>query len=211
MIQRRRWYRLAPVHSLVGGAAVYWCVYHVVLWHAMFLVRILQYRQEVLAGANPVSFGSLYSAFLSEHNIVLWCAIALLPIVLWDLTRHGRRILGPMRRLEATLRKMADGEAVVPLQWRREDGRSELQEAFNRVIELWNARQTGGNSPYSNLGHSDRECGSVPPSPAALSLLEEIGAMQRNDAPVAAASVERLTDNRSAIANGRASETVSSR
>ena len=177
MVHKRRWYHMAPVSELIGRATVYWCVYHVVVWHAMFLMRILQYRREVIAGARPVSFGSLYVEFLGEHSIFLWCAVALLPVVLWDLVHQSRRIVGPLQRLETTLRSMTRGESTQPLRWRKEDGHPQLLEAFNQFLEVWN-QERRAESVVPPPNHLSQNASAVPANSQAFEILHEVEAMQ---------------------------------
>src|SRR5690606_13702436 len=85
---------------IIGRLALYWALYHAVLWNVMFVYRYLQYRGELLAGAPPQSFGELYQTFTLQHYSMLVCAIAIGPIVLWDALRVTHRIAGPLVRFQ---------------------------------------------------------------------------------------------------------------
>jgi hypothetical protein len=114
---------------------VMWFVYHLVLWHAMFLYRYLQYRGELLAGAAPQPFADLYTGFLLTHYSLLICALAVLPVLMWDMTRTSHRIAGPLVRFQRALSELAEGRRVDPVQIRKGDLLLEFQDAFNEFLE----------------------------------------------------------------------------
>ena len=60
-------------------------------------------------------------------------SLVLLPIILWDSVRWSNRYAGPMLRLHDSLRALADGQDVRPLNFRKGDLWFEMAEQFNRV------------------------------------------------------------------------------
>ena len=90
---------------LLARTALYWILYHAVLWMAMFFYRYAEHRGAVLAGAEPRPFADLYGQFLHEHQSLWFCAFAILPIVLWDLLKFSHRVVGPLVRFQRTLEK----------------------------------------------------------------------------------------------------------
>ncbi|MBW3540442.1 MAG: hypothetical protein KY476_09235 [Planctomycetes bacterium] len=120
---------------LVRRFMVMWCAYHVVLWHAMFLYRYLQYRGELLAGGSPQTFVDLYADFVMRHYSVIICAIAVLPFVLWDIIRTMHRVAGPLVRFQHALKGLARGEKIPPVTLRKHDMLIEFQQSFNEYLE----------------------------------------------------------------------------
>ncbi len=113
----------------------YWFVYHLVLWHVMFCYRYLQYRGELLAGGLPLSFTELYSSFVSQHYSMLVCAVAVLPIVLWDMLKTTHRIAGPLVRFRNVIGQITRGEAVKKVGLRKGDMLGDFLVSFNSLIE----------------------------------------------------------------------------
>jgi len=116
--------------------ALYWGVYHLVLWHAMFVYRYLQYRADVLGGATQVPFAELYSTFVTQHYSMILCAVGLFPIIFWDMVKVTHRIAGPLVRFQNKLRDMKNGERPEPIKLRKGDLLVDLQDAFNEYVAI---------------------------------------------------------------------------
>lgn len=114
---------------------IFWCAYHVVLWHAMFFYRYMQYRGELLAGAPAQSFAELYSAFVFKHYSVIICALAVLPLFVWDALRVTHRVAGPLVRFQRALERLGAGERIEKITLRKGDLLTEFQDCFNRYLE----------------------------------------------------------------------------
>jgi methyl-accepting chemotaxis protein len=127
----------------VAHVAFYWGVYHLILWHVMFLYRYFQYRGELVAGAAPRTFNELYSEFTLTHFSIIVCGLAILPLVIWDVIKFTHRIVGPLVRLQNCLGQLARGEKVVELRFRKGDLLVDLQNAFNAFLESPYCRGTG--------------------------------------------------------------------
>jgi hypothetical protein len=133
--------------------ALMWFIYHVVLWNAMFLYRYLQYRGELLAGAAPLPFADLYSDFCLQHYSVLVCALAVLPVLLWDMVRMSHRVAGPLVRFQRALSEIAEGRPVDRVQIRDGDLLIEFQDEFNAFLEKVGMMKRG--EPKSSAGRDD--------------------------------------------------------
>jgi hypothetical protein len=116
---------------LLGRTALYWMLYHGVLWMAMFLYRYAEHRGAVQAGAEPRSFADLYGQFVNEHYSMWICAVAILPIVLWDLLKFSHRVVGPLVRFQRTIEGLTAGEKVDEVRLRNGDLLFDLQTTFN--------------------------------------------------------------------------------
>ena len=133
--------------------ALMWFVYHVVLWNAMFLYRYLQYRGELLAGAAPLPFADLYSHFFLQHYSVLVCALAVLPVLLWDMVRMTHRVAGPLVRFQRALSELAEGRRVDRVQIRDGDLLIEFQDEFNTFLDkIGMMKRAEPKSPASHVG-----------------------------------------------------------
>ncbi|MFN0195693.1 MAG: HAMP domain-containing protein [Planctomycetaceae bacterium] len=124
------------VHRLIQGRvltniAIYWVLYHVVLWHAMFLHRFLQYREGLIVGQLPVPFAELYGQFVIDHIGFVVCAGLVLPIVMWDALCFSHRIVGPLHRIKTSLQQLARGELIPRVRLRKKDFLGDLAGAFN--------------------------------------------------------------------------------
>lgn len=119
---------------LLARTALYWMLYHGVLWMAMFLYRYAEYRGAVQAGAPLRPFADLYGQFVNEHFSMWVCAIAILPIVLWDLLKFSHRVVGPLIPFQRAIESLTAGEQVSELRLRHGDLLSNLQSSFNQYL-----------------------------------------------------------------------------
>jgi hypothetical protein len=98
---------------------------------AMFLFRYAEHRGAVMAGAAPRRIGDLYGEFVYQNYAMWVCAIAVLPIVLWDLLQFSHRVVGPLVQFQRCLKQLTDGEPVQEIRLREEDLLGDLQDSFN--------------------------------------------------------------------------------
>ena len=119
---------------LLARTALYWVLYHAVLWMAMFFYRYAEHRGAVMAGAEPRSFSDLYGQFLHEHHALWFCAFAILPIVLWDLLKFSHRVVGPLVRFQHSLESLTAGETIHEVRLRNGDLLFDLQTTFNQYL-----------------------------------------------------------------------------
>lgn len=159
--------------GMLAKLTLYWCVYHLVLWHAMFLFRYVEYREELFAGGEAVPFTTFYSEFASQHFSLIICALAVFPIVFWDMMRVTHRIAGPLVRFQHTFRQLTRGEKVSPIVLRKGDLLVELQDTVNDYL-VANGHLEGEPTAASNASppgsdQSENEDGLV------LNTIQEIG------------------------------------
>lgn len=119
---------------LLVRAALYWFLYHGVLWMTLFLFRYAEHRGTALTGAPPRTFSDLYREFSHQYVAVWVCAVAIVPIVLWDLLVFSHRIVGPLFRFRKTLESLAAGQSVSEVRLRDGDLLNELNDTFNRYL-----------------------------------------------------------------------------
>ncbi len=137
---------------LLARTALYWMLCHGVLWMAMFLYRYAEYRGAVQAGAAPRLFADLYGQFVNEHFSMWVCAIAILPIVLWDLLKFSHRVVGPLIPFQRAIESLTAGEKVADVRLRQGDLLSELQSSFNQYLA---SLRTMVSDPLIGDSHSE--------------------------------------------------------
>lgn len=119
---------------LLARTALYWVLYHGVLWMSMFIYRYAEHYGAVKAGAAPRTFADLYGQFVNEHFSMWICAIAILPIVLWDLLKFSHRVVGPLVRFQRTIESLTAGKKVEEVRLRNGDLLFDLQTTFNQYL-----------------------------------------------------------------------------
>ena len=106
----------------------YWMIYHVFVLHGLFLTY------GVLTNDQPRPFLQMYGDFLRTQVPLLVIALATLPMVLYDMLKLTNRVVGPLVRIERTLKQMMSGEHVEPLKLRDKDLVLEFLGVFNDFI-----------------------------------------------------------------------------
>jgi hypothetical protein len=147
------------VNKLIQGRIIfrvflYWAVYHIVLWHAMFLFRYVEYRGELLAGGRPMPFQELYGSFVLQHYSLAVCAAVVFPIILWDMLCFSHKVAGPLVRFQNVLAQLSRGEPVEKVRLRDGDLLIDFQNSFNAYLEsleLFERRTTGQTAAYDLL------------------------------------------------------------
>ena len=89
----------------------------------------------------------------------LLALLFMLPVFVVDTIKFSHRLAGPIFRLRQTIREMANGESVAPLQTRKNDYWSTTVEDFNSLIEKVN--QTANSSSEEASVDSDSHVASA--------------------------------------------------
>ncbi len=152
---------------IITRMAVYWVLYHIVLWHGMFLYRYLQYRSDILSGGNAVPFRELYGQFVIDYYPMAICAMIILPAFMLDFVRLTHRIAGPLVRFRHALNDMMAGQTVEKVDLRKGDLLSEFQEAFNEFLDFYNGkRKPAAAAPAATHAASTAGAPHATPAPA---------------------------------------------
>lgn len=69
----------------------------------------------------------------SNYGPALIASFVLLPLVIVDITRFSNRIVGPLFRLRRSMRELARGQCVEPLEFRNDDFWQEVANEFNAI------------------------------------------------------------------------------
>ena len=138
---RKKLFVSMPIQGrILAQLVAYWAVYHVVLWHGLFLYRYFQFKADLLTNEFQVPFHEFYSQFVLQHYPVAICAVLLFPIVFWDTLKISHRVAGPLVRFRNEFRRLARGERVQPVELRNGDLLTEFSIAFNEFVESMEKR-----------------------------------------------------------------------
>jgi len=71
-----------------------------------------------------------------QYGPVVLILAGLLPLIVYDMVRLSHRFTGPVFRLRNCMRKLAQGEHVEPIHFRKGDMWQELADEFNSLLTL---------------------------------------------------------------------------
>jgi hypothetical protein len=162
---------------LVARVALYWVLYHVVLWHGMLLYRCSQSRMSGAGGGQfPGLFDDQVRQLASDFFPVLLCGLLTLPVVLIDMLHVSHRIAGPLVHFRRVLRELMDGRKVDRVALRRRDLLTEFQEDFNQYLATLENQSPGSALRAAVLFPTRREAqhtGTLPDLPAPVPAVSE--------------------------------------
>ena len=140
--RKRLWIHGAFQARLLARLVVYLLVLVALVWHACFVFEMLP----GLVDSNNLGtgIGGLYLQCLGRQKPLLLALLVTLPAALYDLLRFSHRIAGPLYRCQRVMEEMAAGRAVPEFAPRGGDHMPEFFEAFNALIQQWNARAGAG-------------------------------------------------------------------
>jgi methyl-accepting chemotaxis protein len=191
---------------LLARTALYWMLYHGVLWIAMFLYRYAEHRGAVLAGAEPRSFADLYGQFVREHFSMWVCSIAIMPIVMWDLLKFSHRVVGPLIPFQRAIERLTAGEKVSEVRLRQDDLLSDLQHSFNQYLISLRTMESNAEMPVHDSEAVDADT-PVPTIVADLIESQLAEELQKVDAELQASCAHR--DGQASLSRSSAEQMVS--
>jgi hypothetical protein len=111
--------------ALLARTAIYW-----MFW--LFSVSLMLICWSAFTGPKT-RFVELVAELFDRYGPALLASLLLLPIVMMDVLRLSNRFVGPVSRLRAGLKDLAQGKLVRPLNFRDDDYWRELAVDFNEV------------------------------------------------------------------------------
>lgn len=129
---------------LMVQISLYWFLYHVFLFHAIFVYQYAELRLTPTNSNTPLSLHAFYGQFLQDYYPIVICALITLPIVVVDMMKVTHRIAGPLVRFRQTLRDLSEGKPVSPLRLRKGDLLMEFQDEFNEYLKRLSQRYESG-------------------------------------------------------------------
>jgi hypothetical protein len=115
----------------VKRLAIGWAVYNLLLFHGLFAVAYIEGTRVPADDDAQPTFLQSYKSFAWQNRLLIFGACAAGPIFLWDIVRCTHRVAGPLVRLENTLLRMAKGETVQEIKFRKGDWLTSLERALN--------------------------------------------------------------------------------
>ena len=113
--------------ALVVRVILYWVVCLITITLMLICWRI------VTGPARP--FYTHFDDLWFFHGPAVIASFILLPLVVLDIVRLSNRFAGPMLRLRRSLRALARGEHVEPLEFRDADYWHEFADEFNALLK----------------------------------------------------------------------------
>jgi len=160
--QRKKEFVSRPLQGrLMMQIGLYWVLYHVFLWHAIFVFRYAEVRLASGGSSAPFSLPELYGQFVRDYYPIIICALITLPIVVVDMMKMTHRIAGPLVRFRRTLRDLSEGKQVPPLKLRKGDLLMEFQDEFNEYLMRLSDRCQPASPAGSKEEHVAQEIGDL--------------------------------------------------
>ena len=125
---------------LLARLVVYWAIYHVALWHLLFLFTMIGASLMHDPASPSKTWGTQYQEFFRDHLSIIICFLVMLPILGRDLLKFSHRLAGPLVRFRNTMQDMIDGKPVEPVTLRKYDLPSQFLSVFNDMIRVWKER-----------------------------------------------------------------------
>ncbi len=95
---------------------------------------LLLFFWQVLAGGPYLSFSHHLSVTWSRYAPLIVILLAFIPVSAFDSIKLSNRFVGPIYRFRGAMRRLATGERVAPLHFRKRDFWQDLAESFNTVL-----------------------------------------------------------------------------
>jgi len=112
--------------ALIARTILYWVVCIVTI-----ALMILCWR--IVTGPIRMFYTHLNDMWFFYGPAVV-ASLLLLPLVIIDILRLSNRFTGPLMRLRRSMRALAQGEHVEPIEFRNDDFWHELAEEFNTLL-----------------------------------------------------------------------------
>jgi hypothetical protein len=136
---------------LMFRMTAYWAVYHVVLFHLLFLFGLFSQLISASVDAPSVTMLQRYRSFALDHVSIPVCFLVTLPLFLRYTLRFSHRLVGPFIRFRDVMTEMVQGKRVPEITLRRSDLPGDFLDAFNALIKQWNERR-----PDAPESHADQ-------------------------------------------------------
>lgn len=141
---------------LMFRIGLYWVLYHVVLWHALFVYRYIQHRWGQSNGQLAVPFHEMYGTFVIDYYPLILCAVITLPVVIIDMLHMTHRVAGPLVRFKNALHDLKAGKEITKVSLRKGDLLTEFQDEFNQYLDfLAEQRQSKTTSAGESMSEDE--------------------------------------------------------
>jgi hypothetical protein len=114
--------------------AIFWVVYHFLILHTLLAFEFMFNQAQIINGGSAMAFTELYSVFLGKYYPIILTALAMFPIVAYDVLKMSHRIVGPLVPFQHAVKRLKNGEHVEKVSTREGDLLVEFQEDFNEFL-----------------------------------------------------------------------------
>jgi len=121
-------------HFFVDPKVQGWLIFRVVLYWIVCLstIILLLLCWRIITGPARI-FYTHFDDMWFHYGPALVASFVVLPLVIIDLIRFSNRFVGPMLRLKRSMRQLARGEDVEPIEFRDSDFWQEFATEFNTI------------------------------------------------------------------------------
>jgi hypothetical protein len=115
--------------TLLFRIAIYWCFSVLTVCLITLCVRGLTVEAR--------SFWDFFAfqEFFKQYGLVLLASLVLVPLIMLDVVAMSNRFAGPLLRMRRSMRELAAGQHVEPIQFRDKDFWREVATEFNLVVD----------------------------------------------------------------------------
>ena len=128
--------------ALIARIVLYWIV-------CLISMTLMLLCWRIITGPTRL-FYQHFDDMWFYYGPALIVSFLLLPLVIVDVIRFSNRFVGPLLRLRRSMRELARGESVEPLEFRDAD-------FWRDVADEFNALRAGCRSLWSHSGSSTRK------------------------------------------------------
>jgi hypothetical protein len=120
--------------GLIARVVLYWFI-------CLVTIAMILLCWRIITGPARV-FYTHFDAMWFHYGPVFVTSLLLLPLVILDIIQFSNRFVGPMLRLKRSMRQLARGEEVAPLEFRNSDFWQDVAVDFNALRERIQASAT---------------------------------------------------------------------
>jgi len=114
--------------ALLYRIAIYWC------FSVMTICLITLCVQAISQPSRPFLEYFAFSQFFVQHGPLVLTSLVLVPLIMFDVVAISNRFVGPLFRMRRSMRELAVGQEVEPIQFREKDFWQEVAQEFNLVL-----------------------------------------------------------------------------
>ena len=140
---KRTHYWVDPAFQLrlLVRLGLYFLLFIFAILHVSFFFEVLV---QLAANGLGKGIGVLYLDFLGQQRPFLLASVLILPVIFHDMLKFSHRLAGPLYRARQLMRAMAAGKPAPEFTPRKHDLMREFSQAFQALIQEWNARTGAG-------------------------------------------------------------------
>lgn len=155
--RRKRTFVNARVQGrVVARVASYWVLYHIVLWHGLFVFRYAQIRMSADETQLSQPVGSVYWQFCIDHIPLLMASLLIMPLFMMDFIRLTHRVVGPLVRAGDALQRLMQGERVPSVEFRKGDLLTEFETTFNDYLAYNDDQRNAASRPRTTTAAGEQ-------------------------------------------------------